>query len=259
VTLHGGSFSRRLVLLIAVAWVAALSGAIAPSRVGSSLKTPQVILWAWERPQDLRFIAADRVGVAYLAGSVYLEQQPVTRPRVQPLKVPASVSVMAVVRLEITKNTPSVIDEAYRGRVAQEILHLAAASPVTALQIDFDALTSQHQFYRELLQDVRRQLPLSMPLSITALGSWCMGDDWLRGLPIDEAVPMLFRMGPDRAAIVETLASGQDFREPVCRGSVGVSTDEPWPVSVAGKRVYVFHPRAWDEPSYAAVKRRLQP
>ena len=79
------------------------------------------------------------------------------------------------------------------------------------------------------------------------------------GRRIDEAVPMLFRMGPDRAAIEETLASGENFREPLCRGSVGVATDEPWPVSLAGKRVYVFHPRAWDQTSYAAVKRRLQP
>jgi hypothetical protein len=183
----------------------------------------------------------------------------VTHPRAQPLKLPANTPVMAVVRLEITKETPAVFDNAYRGRVANEILRLATASPVVALQIDFDAVTSEHQFYRELLQDVRRQLPPSVPLSITALGSWCVGDDWLRGLPIHEAVPMLFRMGPDRAAIEATLASGENFREPLCRGSVGVSTDEPWPVSLAGKRVYVFHPRAWDQTSYAAVKRRLQP
>ena len=98
-----------------------------------------------------------------------------------------------------------------------------------------------------------------MPLSITALGSWCIGDDWLSGLPIAEAVPMLFRMGPDRSAVTQWLARGEDLREPLCRGSVGVSTDEPWPAPLPARHVYVFHPRAWNQESFAAVQRRLAP
>ena len=98
-----------------------------------------------------------------------------------------------------------------------------------------------------------------MPLSITALGSWCMGDDWMSGLPITEAVPMLFRMGADRADIGQSLALGEDFREPLCRSSVGVSTDEPWPAPMLRRHVYVFHPRAWTAESFAAVQRRLDP
>ena len=35
--------------------------------------SPQLILWAWERPTDLRFIDAKRVGVAFLAKSILLE------------------------------------------------------------------------------------------------------------------------------------------------------------------------------------------
>ena len=34
-----------------------------------------------------------------------------------------------------------------------------------------------------------------MPLTITALASWCDGDDWIDGLPVADASPMLFRMG----------------------------------------------------------------
>jgi hypothetical protein len=141
-----------------------------------------------------------------------------------------------------------------------QIVRLSAAPQVSSLQIDLDATRSQHDFYRALIGDVRRLLPVSMPLSITALSSWCMGDDWLSGLPIAEAVPMLFRMGADRADILQSLALGEDFREPLCRGSVGVSTDEPWPpLLLRGRHVYVFHPRAWTAESFAAVQRRLQP
>jgi len=72
-------------------------------------------------------------------------------------------------------------------------------------------------------------------------------------------VPMMFRMGPDRAAIEESLAAGSDFREPLCRHSVGVSTDEPWPTTFRGRRVYIFSPKPWTESSLSALKTRLQP
>jgi hypothetical protein len=232
-------------------------------RVGRARATPQVTLWAWERPEDLRFLDSDNVGVAFLAGSVYLEQQPVMHPRLQPLRVGEHTSVTAVVRLEPTKSTPTVFSDEYRTRLAEQIVRLSAAPQASSLQIDLDATRSQHDFYRALIGDVRRRLPASMPLSITALSSWCMGDDWLSGLPIAEAVPMLFRMGADRADILQSLALGEDFREPLCRGSVGVSTDEPWPTplsaSLRGRHLYVFHPQAWTQQSFAAVQRRLQP
>jgi hypothetical protein len=252
------SLPYKLASLAALLTLLTLSGAGAPSPVSAAKSTPQVTLWAWERPEDLRFLTSGNVGVAFLAGSVYLEPQPVVRPRLQPLRVREHTPVTAVVRLEITNSTPTVFSDDYRIRLAEQIVRLAAAPQVSALQIDFDATRSQQGFYRSLIGDVRGRLPASMPLSITALGSWCMGDDWLSGLPIAEAVPMLFRMGPDRAAITQSLAWGQDFREPLCRSSVGVSTDEPWPASLLGRHVYVFHPRAWDQESFAAVERRLE-
>jgi hypothetical protein len=257
------SLWHKLAPLAALLAMLMLSGASAPSRVGAAKSTPRVTLWVWERPEDLRFLDSDNVGVAFLSGSVYLDLQPVVSPRLQPLRVGEHTPVTAVVRLENTKSTPTVFSDEYRHQLADQIVGLSAASQVSALQIDFDATQSQQGFYRSLINDVRGRLPASMPLSITALSSWCMGDDWLSGLPIAEAVPMLFRMGPDRAAILQSLAWGQDFRQPLCRTSVGVSTDEPWPAplpaSLLGRHVYVFHPQAWTQQSFAAVQRRLQP
>src|SRR5450759_2312510 len=96
-------------------------------RVGRARATPQVTLWAWERPEDLRFLDSDNVGVAFLAGSVYLDQQPVVRPRLQPLRVGEHTPVTAVVRLESTKSTPTVFSDEYRHQLADQIVGLSAA------------------------------------------------------------------------------------------------------------------------------------
>ncbi len=139
---------------------------------------PRVILWAWERPEDLRFIDSREVGVAFFARALYLRNGTVAmRPRLQPLKVPSDSVMMAVVRIE-SDNAVKAITE------------LTRISGVKAIQVDFDAKATERGFYRDLLNDLRRQLPESMALSITALASWCLGDNWLPELPVDEAVPM---------------------------------------------------------------------
>jgi hypothetical protein len=122
------------------------------------------------------------------------------------------------------------------------------------VQIDFDATASQREFYRRMLNDLRARLP-NTPISMTALTSWCMDDDWIAALPVDEAVPMLFRMGRDDRSIRARLKSGDDFREPLCRTSVGVSTDEPQAMRAGGRRVYWFAPRSWTQSQLAEVTR----
>jgi hypothetical protein len=92
-----------------------------------------------------------------------------------------------------------------------------------------------------------------MPISVTALASWCIGDDWIHDLPIDEAVPMLFRLGTGKNEVTSWIGSERDFREPLCRGSLGISIDEPWRLLPSGRRVYAFSPKPWTEHSLAAL------
>jgi hypothetical protein len=113
------------------------------------------------------------------------------------------------------------------------------------VQVDFDATTSERAFYRELLVQLRGKLPQSTSLSITALASWCKGDNWLEDLPVDEAVPMLFRMGVERKQFLSQLAAGDGFSSAPCQASAGVSTDEPLALSPRVQRLYVFNPRVW--------------
>ena len=95
---------------------------------------------------------------------------------------------------------------------------------IQALQVDFDATVSQRAFYRDVLQQLRRRLPASMPL-FTALASWCIFDDWLAGLPVDEVVPMVFAWGLTN--IASDGFAADDFRAAACRHSLGIATDEP--------------------------------
>lgn len=90
---------------------------------------------------------------------------------------------------------------------------------------------------------------------MTALASFCVGDRWLRDLPVDEAVPMIFRMGADDKTIRNLLAGGEDFREPLCRRSYGLASDEPLDAKLdASRRRYVFNPRAWTQADVAALE-----
>jgi len=159
-----------------------------------------------------------------------------------------------VVRIETARL--AVLDDEIRAEAVRAILASAREPGIAALQIDFDATRSQQPFYRDLLFDLRRQMPASLPLSITALASWCSWDDWLRDLPVDEAVPMLFRMEPDRRRAPPEIDDFQ-IREPLCQSSVGVSTTEPWPSNLAGKRIYIFTDNGWCRDSPAELERRL--
>jgi hypothetical protein len=161
---------------------------------------------------------------------------------------------MPVIRIEAARL--SVLDDENRAETVRAILASAREPGIAALQIDFDATRSQRPFYRDLIFDLRRQMPASLPLSITALASWCSWDDWLYDLPVDEAVPMLFRMEPDRRRAPPEIDDFQ-IREPLCQSSVGVSTTEPWPSDLVGKRIYVFSDRGWHKESPADLERRL--
>lgn len=207
---------------------------------------PKLFLWAWERPEQLDFINPGEVGVAFLSKTIYLrEDRIIQRPRMQPLHAPAGVVLMAVVRIEIVRDAPTAFSKEQREQIVAALLEDARAPRVSALQIDFDALESERSFYKSLLQELRSRMLPSMPLSITALTSWCINDNWLDGLPIDEAVPMLFRMGVDEHRIRIFLKEGGAFRSPLCRSSVGISMDEPVKFLPRGARTYVFNPQSW--------------
>jgi hypothetical protein len=215
---------------------------------------PRVVLWAWERPTDLRFIDPKEVGVAFLARTIRLRSgEVVVRPRLQPLNLPEGVSVIAVARVEIDSLKKPDLSSQQSNRLAEAIAAMAKLPSVSCIQIDFDATLTERKFYQAVIVEVRRRLPDTVSLSITALASWCTYDNWLSDLPVDEAVPMLFRMAGDGNQIANRLDAGEDFIAPPCRHSYGISTDEPRSNLAAARRLYVFNPDPWTGDSVRAI------
>ncbi len=222
---------------------------------------PRVILWAWERPEDLQFLDSQRFGVAFLAQTLTLKDDDVlVIPRRQPLKVAPATRLIAVTRIESQKTTHAraVFSDSQRRKLVAHIVRTMELPNAAAIQVDFDAVTSERVFYHKLLEDLRRSLPDNIPLSMTALASFCIGDRWLKDVPVDEAIPMVFRMGTDSKHIKNLLAEGGDFREGLCRRSYGVALDEPVKTKFDGsRRVYVFNSRAWTQTDVATLTERL--
>jgi len=203
-------------------------------------------LWAWERPENFNFVASKETGVAFLAQTIQLKNNEATiLSRHQPLVIPDGVFVIAVTRIETDKKEKSVLSPEQLKKAVEAIFKTASLKNVKAVQIDFDALVTEREFYKGLLIGLRKQLPQQIQLKITALASWCIHDGWIKDAPIDEAVPMLFRMGIDEQNIVSYLNANNDWREPLCRQSYGISLDEPARKIDATRRLYVFNPRSW--------------
>lgn len=219
---------------------------------------PQVILWAWQRPSDLSFIDPSRVGVSYLVETIRVGPAGLAVVRnANAVKIPSGVWLMACARIEMDPGYVPPPARRVAGKLALLLSSLARFPGARAIQIDFDATESQRGFYRNLLAALRRRLPPSVPVSMTALASWCEGDDWLSGLPVREAVPMLFRMGVDRDSVLFLLEAGDDFHEPLCRKSAGISTDELLPRLRAGRSIYIFNPGGWTRASFKAIMSKL--
>lgn len=217
--------------------------AVAATRIS---QLPPLIVWAWERPEQLNFIDPHKVGVAFLAKTIYLRSdQTVSRPRLQPLAVPNGTVVIAVARIESDRREPPSLSAAQIKDATNEIAELGNLPNVVMVQVDFDATSSERAFYRELLNQLRSKLRPATALSITALASWCKGDNWLDDLPVDEAVPMLFRMGIERRQFLSQLAAGEQFTAKPCQASAGISTDEPLTQLPRVERLYVFKAGVW--------------
>ncbi len=211
------------------------------------------MLWAWETPEDLTPLDPARAGVAFLAREVLLGHDLIVRPRYQSLRLSPGTWLIAVVRIETASSFTPNTDAARLSALA--ITEAAQLPNVRALQVDFDATAAQQDFYATVLRDLRHNLPTGFPVSITALVSWCGTHSWLHGLPVDEAVPMFFRMGGPAATRATAARSQSVIAEPLCSGSIGLSTDERWPAVRTNQRVYMFHPGSWPKNDLARVNR----
>ena len=152
---------------------------------------PELVLWAWERLEDLRFLAPGDAKVAVLISRIVLDGTTLTPyPRAAPLQLDGFTEVLPVVRIETRR---PALDGEQLEALLRSIRSVTRDSRFRGLQIDFDARVSERAFYRRLLDTLRNGYGEQYrPLSITALASWCGSKSWLADLPVDEIVPMVF-------------------------------------------------------------------
>lgn len=214
---------------------------------------PATMLWAWERPEDLRWLPPE-VGVAYVETTLELEAAQVRRrPRLYPLLVNPGTVLVPVVHVDASWRKPPVLSDTQRNAIVEAVLRSARGSASRVVQLDFEVRRSQRAFLQAVVRDIRQRLPQGVALSATALASWCAGDYWIGELDADEIVPMAFRMARDDKPIRALLADQGGFVRPRCRTSVGMATDET-AIATSARRRYFFSPRAWDQDTWRRIQ-----
>ncbi|MFZ6644784.1 hypothetical protein ACO0LO_03665 [Undibacterium sp. TJN25] len=210
---------------------------------------PSELVWAWERPEDLRWLPAG-IGVAYVASSITLQgDEALVHPRAMPLLVNESTPLVPVLHVDASWRMPPTLSLPQQARITRELLRVAQRSNSRVVQLDFEVRRSQRAFLAASIAAIRQQLDPRIALSVTALASWCLDDNWMQQSRADEIVPMAFRMGPDQQALRQRLLQQQGFTPAHCRSAIGFSSDEPR-MRVHAHRRYYFSPRPWTAASW---------
>lgn len=220
-----------------------------------------IVLWAWERPENLNFLKNTGVGVAFLAGSIEFKNSLIkSTPRLQPLSVDANTPMTAVIRIDNVEHRDMNFAEHEFTTISEFIVRICSTNiKVTHCQVDFDALESERKFYKNLIADVRKRLPERMQLSITALVSWCHSGSWIDDLPINNAIPMFFQLGVDEYVVRNDMTDASFMQSKMCQKSIGISTNEPLPdiKYLKDRSVYIFNSKSWTLEDYRRIMKSV--
>ncbi|MBM3764276.1 MAG: hypothetical protein FJW32_02705 [Acidobacteria bacterium] len=213
---------------------------------------PRLVLWAWDRAEDLRFLRQGEAEVAAWMRTVVLKKdRHNVFMRTLPLYLPPGMRPLEVVRIESDGSRKPSLEDA-KWLVAEVGVGRRSRSPI---QIDFDARTSELDWYRELLSGLKAE---GVDVSITALASWCIDEPWFapHRSSIREVVPMLYHMGPHASTYMRRIHKQGDLANP-CRGTIGLSTDEIPAWRPPAHTIYLFHTKRWTREAFDDVCARL--
>lgn len=213
---------------------------------------PPLMYWAWEAPQDLSSINPADSGVAELAASIYIKgKKPSYYLRHQPLYAPQTIYRMAVIHIEARARWQPILSHDLAKSIAKNIQIIYQKRSYNALQIDFEVLNAQRDFYQDLLLEIRKLMGKELFISITGLASWCTSDGWVgrMKLPVDQVVPMYFSISKElrqRQAFISRFPKSIKRLAPECQSAIGLATFEQWIVPLRAQvPVFVFTQRSW--------------
>lgn len=253
---HAARTGVPLVIACMLAAVGLRAGAVAQDTVASQAQVKaslaRGVAWIWPNSNGPQ---SPHREAAVLVESLLLRERHVELGgRSQSLPVAPGVRLIPVVHVEAADDAPASITPRQRATVLDAVRrHTSlAAAGAGVLQLDFEAPARQREAYRALVAEVRAALPAEVRLSITALAHWCTQGDWLDRLPVDEVVPMLYRLGRHADTWRQRFASGDPTLARRCRGpALGFATNDPPPSALLARtaRPYWFDESAWSNPS----------
>ena len=232
-------------------WVLAIIILVSMATIGWLIfyNPNKIYLYAWERPEDFSFLnERSDTTVVFYAGDVVIKDKKVfTTIRRNRLTIPDGIRHFPLVRID-SFESPNILMSNIE-TISDFIVKICVG--FKECQIDFEARTSEYEFYKALLNGIKDALP-DRNISITALASWCSGD-MLDDLSIKTAVPMLYRLGRDNKNIKNGSVGKWFLSNSKCSDSIALSVDEldfdPRRY-MRGKSVYLFNPEPWTEDLY---------
>jgi hypothetical protein len=243
---------RREVWLGALCLACASCGPVASKAVQPG--KPELVLWAWDRAEDLTFLRPGEAKVAAWVRTLrFHDGQYSFRDRQLPLQLPPGLEPIRVIRMESDgTGLPKYEDFLHQVIDYWPMPNRKRLGPV---QLDFDARESEREWYRGLLVKMAAE---GHPASITALASWCLDRPWFASdrASLSEVVPMLYDMGPRQNELYSRLYRQKDLA-PACRGTIGVATDQIPQWLPPAKTIYVFHHKRWDREAFDTVCKKL--
>jgi hypothetical protein len=261
----GAMLVALALLALLVAWLAGWRAQSSrPPGMPQELAQSQAagIAWIWPDSLGPKTGVPSREGggppyqeAAVLVESFVLRAHGIERgARRAPLPLPKGVRVVPVIHVESAPDAP----DQFTARQREVLLNAVVRQASTAIrqsgwvQIDFEVPLRQRPAYQSWVKSVREALPPTVKLSVTALAHWCAQGDWLDQLPVDEVVPMLYRLGSDSTRWRQRFADDDRTLARRCRaGALGFATHEPPPSALWARtvRAYWFDENRWGNPS----------
>ncbi|MGN6671433.1 MAG: hypothetical protein ACTHJ4_07860 [Candidatus Nucleicultricaceae bacterium] len=215
-------------------------------------------LWSWDRLDDFHFIDNKNVRIASLIATFKADKKGFIKLelRHQGFRRPKDVSWIAVFRIEL-RPEQTVQDRDIENMIAL-MTHLSKGA--VEIQVDFDATKSQRPFYKKLMQKLHQSI--SIPLSMTALASWCTFDPWLDEMPVSYAVPMLYSLGSEKEILYQHLRAHGRFQVKKCRGYLGLNLSDLALLNneniKEAHHFYFFNNEAWNPEHYKMLIERVK-
>ncbi|MES1196170.1 MAG: hypothetical protein ABUL58_04410 [Steroidobacter sp.] len=205
------------------------------------------IFWIWHG-SDAPIKAAE---LAVLFDSIqYSDGQLVVVPRRKQLLVSSTTLITPVVHVQIKQSIASASCKKIFETVEDSLLRAGQQSTSHWVQLDFEPMADQLEFYASLLKFLRERLDKKLKLSATIQAGWCTRSEVVSQFAADELVPMFFRMGKSGSGYVNRLQHDPLSFSVRCRSEgIGIAVQEPLPGNIIRRyaRRYWFNYSNWQE------------